>query len=206
VRAASGPIRRRPQILPLGRTRDAEKNGAGNRILGDGRHIRPGLDRLVGAIAFWTAMAGGAVLIALVIVTVVSIAGRSLISAGLGPIPGDFELVETGTAFAVFAFLGLCQFRRGHVTVDLFLTRAGPRVNAAIDVVANLLMTGAAGIITWRLWLGMLDKRSYGETTFILQFPIWWGFAAALAGAAAFTLVCAYTVLRSLRETRSAAS
>jgi TRAP-type C4-dicarboxylate transport system permease small subunit len=174
--------------------------------LGDDRDIRPGLDRLVGAIAFWTAMAGGAVLIALVIVTVVSIAGRSLISTGLGPIPGDFELVETGTAFAVFAFLGLCQFRRGHVTVDLFLTRAGPRVNAAIDVVANLLMTGAAGIITWRLWLGMLDKRSYGETTFILQFPIWWGFAAALAGAAAFTLVCAYTVLRSLRETRSADS
>jgi TRAP-type C4-dicarboxylate transport system permease small subunit len=174
--------------------------------LGDGRDIRSGLDRLVGAIAFWTAMAGGAVLIAVVVATVVSIAGRSLIFAGLGPIPGDFELVEAGTAFAVFAFLGLCQFHRGHVTVDLFLTRAGPRANAAIDVVANLLMTGAAGIITWRLWLGMLDKLSYGETTFILQFPIWWGFAAALVGAATFTLVCAYTVLRSLRETRSAAS
>ena len=145
-------------------------------------------------------MAGGAVLIAVVVATAVSIAGRSLIFAGLGPIPGDFELVEAGTAFAVFAFLGLCQFHRGHVTVDLFLTRAGPRANAAIDVVANLLMTAAAAVVAWRLWLGMLDKRSYGETTFILQFPIWWGFAAALVGAAAFTLVCAYTVLRSLRE------
>jgi len=149
-------------------------------------------------------MAGGAVLIAVLSLTVVSIVGRSLIFAGLGPIPGDFELVEAGTAFAVLAFMALCQFHRGHVTVDIFLSRAGRRVNAAIDVVANLLMTGAAGIITWRLFLGMLDKRSYGETSFILQFPIWWGYAASLLGATVFTLVCAYSVLRSLRELRPA--
>src|SRR3546814_813189 len=134
------------------------------------------------------------------VLTVVSIVGRGLISAGLGPIPGDFELVEAGTAFAVLAFMGLCQYHRGHVTVDLFLARAGRRANALVDVLANLLMTAAAGVLTWRLFLGMLDKRSYGETTFILQFPVWWSFAAALLGAAVFTLVCAYTVLRSLRE------
>lgn len=150
-------------------------------------------------------MAGGAALIALLSLTVVSIVGRGLIFAGLGPIPGDFELVEAGTAFAVMCFLPLCQFHRGHVTVDLFLTRAGRRTNARIDVAANLLMTGAAGVIAWRLFLGMLDKRSYGETTFILQFPVWWAYAAALAGAAVFTLVCAYTVWRSLREARGAA-
>jgi len=149
-------------------------------------------------------MAGGAVLVVVLSLTVVSIIGRSLIFAGLGPIPGDFELVEAGTAFAVLAFLPLCQFHRGHVTVDLFLVRAGRRLNATIDVVANLLMTGAAGVIAWRLFLGLLDKRSYGETTFILQFPIWWSYAAALAGAAVFTLVCAYTVWRSIGELREA--
>jgi TRAP-type C4-dicarboxylate transport system permease small subunit len=157
-------------------------------------------DRIIQAVAFWTAMAGGASLIAALALTVVSIAGRGLIFVGLGPIPGDFELVEAGTAFAVLAFMGLCQYHRGHVTVDLFLARAGRRANALVDAAANLLMTGAAGVITWRLALGMLDKRSYGETSFILQFPIWWGYAAALVGAAVFTLVCAYTVIRSLRE------
>jgi TRAP-type C4-dicarboxylate transport system permease small subunit len=161
------------------------------------------IDRLVERLAYWTAMAGGAVLIAVLVLTVVSIVGRSLIFAGLGPIPGDFELVEAGTAFAVLAFLPLCQFHRGHVTVDLFLSRAGRRPNAAIDVAANLLMTAAAAVITWRLYDGMLDKRSYGETTFILQFPIWWSYAASLLGAVVFTLVCAYTVGRSLHEVRA---
>lgn len=164
--------------------------------------MRSGLDRIVERLAFWMAMAGGAALIAAVVLTVVSIVGRGLIFAGLGPIPGDFELLEAGTAFAVLAFMPLCQYHRGHVTVDIFLSRAGRRPNALIDLLANLLMTGAAGVIAWRLCLGMLDKRSYGETTFILQFPIWWSYAAALVGAAVFTLVCAYTVLRSLRELR----
>ena len=48
---------------------------------------------------------GAAVLTALAALTVASIAGRALSGFGLGPVPGDFELVEAGTALAVFAFL-----------------------------------------------------------------------------------------------------
>ena len=162
--------------------------------------MRSSIDRAIERLAFWTAMAGGAALIIVLTLTVVSIIGRGLIFAGLGPIPGDFELVEAGTAFAVLAFLPICQLQRGHVTVDILLSRMGKRPNATVDVIANLLMTAGAGVLTWRLFLGMLDKRSYGETTFILQFPVWWSYAASLLGAAVFTLVCAYTVLRSLQE------
>src|SRR3546814_13937153 len=87
--------------------------------------MSPGIDRIIQRIAYWTAMAGGASLIAAVVLTVLSINGRNLISVGLSPVPGDFELVEAGTAFPVLAFMGLCQYHRGHVTVDLFLSRAG---------------------------------------------------------------------------------
>src|SRR3546814_2291950 len=116
---------------------------------------------------------------------------RSLIAAGLGPIPGDFELVEAVTAFAVLAFMGLCQYHRGHVTVDLFLARAGRRANALVDVLANLLMTAPAAVLTWRLFFGLLANRSNGETTSTLQFPFWWGFSAAPPSAALFPLSCA---------------
>lgn len=161
------------------------------------------IDRLVERLAFWTAMAGGVVLVAVMLLTVVSVTGRSLIILGLGPVPGDFELVETGTAFAVFAFLPWAHVRRGHVTVDLFLKSAGMRVNAAIDVAANILMTAAASVVAWRLWDGLQDKLAYGETTYILRFPLWWAYAAAMFGAAVFVLVCAWSIWRSLREMRS---
>jgi TRAP-type C4-dicarboxylate transport system permease small subunit len=163
--------------------------------------VRHSIERVLERLAAALAIAGGAVLVALTATTVISISGRALNWAGLGPIPGDYELVEAGTAFAIFAFLPWCQLRRGHVTVDLFLARFGPRANAAVDVVSNLLMTAVCALICWRLWLGLLDKKAYGETTFILQFPLWWPYAAAMAGAAFAIIVSAYTVWRSLDET-----
>lgn len=152
------------------------------------------------ALARWLAMLGGLALVAVTGLTVTSIAGRALTRQGLGPIPGDFELVEALTAFAVFAFLPWCQLRRGHATVDVF-TRALPeRANRAIDLAAELLMTLVVVLIAWRLWHGMWDKLRYHETTFILQFPLWWSFAAAFAAAAAGVLVSFCVVALRLRE------
>lgn len=45
----------------------------------------------------WAAIVGGIVLVALTLMIVASITGRALIGLGLGPVPGDFELVEMGT-------------------------------------------------------------------------------------------------------------
>ena len=148
------------------------------------------------------AIAGGTVLVALTIITIVSITGRELNWMGLGPVPGDYELVEAGTAFAIFAFLPWCHLKRGHVTVDLFMMRFGSRVNASVDTVSNILMTAVMVLITWRLWLGLVDKKTYQETTFILQFPVWWAYTAAMIGACFAVVVSAYTIWRSLAEAR----
>lgn len=146
------------------------------------------------------AIAGGLALVAVTFITVASIIGRAMTRQGLGPVPGDFELVEALTAFAVFAFLPWCQLRRGHASVDVF-TRALPvRVNLAIDLVAEFLMTLAVMLIAWRLWHGMWDKIGYGETTFILQFPLWWGFAASMIAAAAGVVVSMFVLFQRLRE------
>ena len=153
-------------------------------------------------IARWTALSGGLVLIAVVVMTCVSIAGRALGGVGLptGPIPGDFELVEMGIGFAIFAFLPWCQLNRGHARVDLFQRQLGPRTNRFIDLLSDAMMLTAAALISWRMWLGMLDKRSYHETSFILQIPVWYAYAAAMLGAIIFVVVSTYCVWRSARE------
>ena len=58
----------------------------------------------------------------------------------------------------------------------------------------------AAGLIAWRPWLGMLDKKSYSETNFILQFPQWISYAAGLPGAVVFLIVASWCVLRPARK------
>lgn len=150
-------------------------------------------------LARWTALAGGIVLTGLIVMTCLSITGRTLVPLGLQPIPGDFELIEIGVGFAVFAFLPWCQLKRGHATVDLFQPLYGRYGNRFIDVISDVIMFIAAYIIASRLYLGMLDKLRYDETTFILRAPVWMAYAAGLFGAAVFVYVSAFCILRSLR-------
>lgn len=162
------------------------------------------IHRLIHGGAFALAIAGGLALIAITALTVASITGRGFLWAGLGPVPGTYELVEIGSAFAVFAFLPWCQLQRGHVTVDLFLKPLGRMANLISELVSNLLISGAAAIVFWRLWIGLADKKAYGETTYILSIPAWLGYAAAAIGAAFFVAVSIYTVWRSIRELTAA--
>lgn len=172
----------------------------------------PGEGRLalVHRLMMWLARAmaglGGFVLLALVGLICVSVFGRALadlshagvlgaaglwlLERGVGPVLGDFELVEAGTAFAVFAFLPLTQLSRAHAQVDVFATRLGGPLNRALAAIWSLVMAGAILLITWRLGLGMQDKLRYGETTFLIQFPLWWPYAACF-GAALLASLCA---------------
>lgn len=158
-------------------------------------------------IAVWLArvlaILGGTALVAITLLTVVSITGRSLIPLGLRPIPGDFELVEALTGFAVFAFLPWCQLNRGHATVDVFTSFLSPRVNRIIDVIAELLMTAVIVVIAWRLWYGMQDKIRYNEVTFILQYPVWWAYAAAMVAAVIAVFISFYVLFVRIEELRT---
>ncbi|WP_421710281.1 TRAP transporter small permease [Algihabitans sp.] len=160
------------------------------------------IERLIHRTALALALAGGVALLGMTLLTVVSVTGRGLIAIGLGPVPGDYELVEMAAAFAVFSFLPWCQLQRGHVTVDLFMAPLGRRVNLVADLIGNLLLTAAAGVIAWRLWLGLQDRLAFGETSFILGIPLWIGYVLASFGAALFVVVSLHTALRSLRELR----
>lgn len=161
------------------------------------------LEGLIYGLARIMAILGGVVLVFLTLLTVVSITGRSLIWAGFGPVPGDFELVESLTAFAVFSFLPWCQLNRGHASVDLFTNFLPRAVNRVIDLVAEILLTVVFVVFAWRLWAGMQDKIRYGETTFILQYPIWWAYAACMVGASVAVVISFYMVYVRVRELKS---
>ena len=131
----------------------------------------------------WSAIAGGLVLVALTVLIVTSIAGRALIGVGLGPVPGDYELVEFGAGIAVFFFLPWTHIKGGHATVDLLYTQLPGWAQRLVLVVSDFLMLAVWWVMTWKLYEGMQEKRQYLETSLILQMPVWWAYAACLAGA-----------------------
>lgn len=170
--------------------------------------VLPGLEAQVGAVigfaALILAVAGGLIFTGLALMTTLSIVGRALVSLGLGPIPGDFELLEAGTAIAVFAFLPWCQLRGGHVTVDLLVERFPAKLAEAFTLLGNLAMTAVAALLAWRLYAGMGDRFRYNETTMILGIDLGIPYAASLVGAIFFVIASAYTVWRSVNRVAAA--
>ncbi len=157
------------------------------------------------------AVLGGSVLAILIILTCLSVLGRSLngmlhgwfgqlmpglskwaLDLGIGPITGDFELVEAGVAFAIFASLPLCQITSSHATVDIVADYFPRRLSGFLVMVTEIIFALVLILIAVRLFDGMMSKRRYGETTFLLQFPVWWAYALSLVGAvlAAVAGVC----------------
>ena len=149
-------------------------------------------ERLSGAVA----VTGGALSLAVALLVVVSVVGRRFFNA---PIPGDFELVQMATAIAVFSFLPYCQARRGNIVVDTFTTRLPPRVNAVIDAFWDLVYAGMMGLMTACLAVGTLDHIRNGQTTMVLQFPIWPAIAICTGLALLLTVVALTTAGRLLR-------
>jgi TRAP-type C4-dicarboxylate transport system permease small subunit len=145
------------------------------------------------------ALAGGAVLVAMTGMSVVSITGRTVLGR---PLSGDFELVQVGCAAAVAAFLPYCQLRRGNIIVDFFTVRASPRAQAGLDALGALLLAAVMAVLAWRTAAGMLTVRAAGEITMIVGFPVWLGYAAIVPSLALTALAGLATAVESWKASR----
>ena len=157
------------------------------------------LEKAVNLLAVVLVAAGGLCLIAACALTGLSILGALTTS----PIPGEIEVVELLCGLAVFCFLPFCQLKRGHVGVDLFVSAFGPKAMNVTQLAGDIIIAILFALVTWRHWLGFLDKFENGETTALLLWPIWWGYAVALALLIANVIVCLFIILADLRDIRS---
>ena len=165
------------------------------------------------------ALFGGSVLIMLAVMTVISTIGRAFVGLqiGLGPIPGDFELVEAGTAVAVFCFMSWCHLNQGHVTVDIIADHLPKKANLSLVLIGNVLVFLVAFVVAWRLWMGfgeqvtwftqpVRDLLGFGykpftnNTTYILGMPLWYSYSLSFIGAALFAIISVFTTWRALND------
>jgi TRAP-type C4-dicarboxylate transport system permease small subunit len=166
------------------------------------------------------ALLGGIVLILLILITCLSILGRAvntllhsdtiqahfgifaeaLLSTGVGPIKGDFEIVQAGLAFCIFAFLPWTQITGGHASVDLFVGRLPVAAQRFLAAATEVVFAVVLCVIAVQLKAGLDSKLASGQSSFILQYPIWWGYAASLVSASVAALVGVVTAAARLQE------
>lgn len=178
------------------------------------------LSRIFMFLARVAAILGGAVLSFLIVLTVVSVIGRGLntfahflldagvlagfaqwmLDRGVGPVLGDFELVEAGVAFCIFSFLPLAQISGSHATVDILTSQFSPKANRLLSMLWEVLFAVVLIIIALKLYEGMQGKMRYNETTMLLQFPVWWSYALSMIGAVVAAVVSVYVALVRVAE------
>ena len=159
-----------------------------------------------------TAMIGGIVLVGLILLTTVSIIGRSLnkwlhgdtaqsvmggfaewlLELGIGEVNGSYELLEAGVALAIFSFFPICQLYTNHATVDVFTSRLPEVGTRVLMAFWEVLLAAALILVTVQLFGGVQRYYGNGETTLFLQFPVWWSYAASFAASVVTCIVAIY--------------
>ena len=178
------------------------------------------MHRAMTRLAQTMAVLGSLVLVFLILMTCVSVTGRELnsffnadlmqtaapglagfmLGLGVAPITGDFELIENGMAFAIFAFLPLAQMHAAHATVDVFTQRLPDPLLRWMRALTEAVFALVLLVFAARLFDGMQAKMRYNETTYLIQFPVWWAYALALSAAVVAALVGVYMAGLRLAE------
>ena len=139
------------------------------------------------------ALAGGALMLVVACLVTMSVLMRWLLGDGIS---GDFELVQIATALGAFAFLPLCQGRRGNVIVDTFTARLPERARRGLDALWDLAYAAVIAVIAWRLVAGALDAFASQTTSMVLGIPQGYAIAACAVMGAFLSLVAVATARR----------
>jgi TRAP-type C4-dicarboxylate transport system permease small subunit len=142
-----------------------------------------------GAITYW-ALAGGAIVIALVLIAAASAISNLLFNV---PFAGEYELTKHFVGIAVFTFLPYCQLTGANVTVDIFTEGMGPRAKAAMLLVSSLLAGAFAVLLLRQMSYGFIDYVRYPEETATLHLPLWTAFPPILVSLALLLIASAIT-------------
>ena len=160
------------------------------------RAPRSGLGRALELLAQAFAFLGGAVFVAMIGMSVTSIAGRTFWGQ---PVQGDFEYVQYACALGVAAFLPWCQMQRGNIIVDFFTTGLSRRKQAWLDALGALLVAVVLGLVAWRAGVGAQAVLASGERAMISRVPVWIPYAGIVPSLAVAALAGLYTSWESLQ-------
>ena len=140
---------------------------------------RAGRPSLIEKLAALSAFSGSAILTAITVMAVASIAMRSL---GFQPIQGDFELIQVALAGCIALMLPWCQLKGGNLTVDFFTARLRKTRQRHLDAMGAVLFAVIMTLVAWRTCAGAIAVKASNESTMILGFPLWIGYAAMIPG------------------------
>lgn len=150
--------------------------------------------------ATWWALMGGAILLAIVLVTAVNVGAfgldrvARLFGGTVTALPGYEDFVRLAISAAALMLFPYCQLHRGHVVVDLLVSRVPRGLQRTLDTISLLAMAGLALFLAYWMVLGMLETRADGALSRVLGWPEWPFYLPGIASLVLWATIAAYQV------------
>jgi TRAP-type C4-dicarboxylate transport system permease small subunit len=154
------------------------------------------LEAIVERLAFAILLVGGFGMLMSMFLGVADVVGSQILRI---PVPGPKELTESTMVVIVFGALTYAQIRRSHIRVELLYTRAGPRMQAAMDVLAGVCGLIFFGLLLWQaIGEAQYSLQIHEATVGLIRFPLYPARIVLAAGTALLILRLALDVVHDL--------
>jgi TRAP-type C4-dicarboxylate transport system permease small subunit len=141
---------------------------------------------LLERLALAVLLIGGVGMLMSMFLGVADIVGTQLLHV---PVPGPFEITESTMVLIVFGALAYAQIRRAHIRVELIYAHMGPRVQAVMDVFADIAALVFFGLMLWQAKMEAEYSYQINEATVgLIRFPLYPARIILAAGTALLVL------------------
>ena len=120
------------------------------------------------------AVLGGLLLLAIALMTVVSIVGRFFINT---PVHGDFEYTKQGMGIVVASFIPYCILNGGNLIVDFFTSKASEKTQRVLDTLGAIATGLGLLVFAWQASVAIPDVMESNEVSGNVNLPVWWIYA-----------------------------
>ena len=151
--------------------------------------------RVVNPISRWVHSAGAGILALMMFLTAADVSLRYVFNR---PILGSYELVEYMMAMLVAFTIAYCALEKGHVNIELLISRLPPRAQSVINSFTGLISLGLFSLIAWRSFLQAKILYFAGSISPALYIPIFPFVIITSVGFGLLSLVVLIQFLESL--------
>jgi TRAP-type C4-dicarboxylate transport system permease small subunit len=116
------------------------------------------------------------------------------------PILGSIELTQFMLAICASFGLAQCAINKGHVVIDLFISRLSRRSRGLLGIGTGVFSVGVGVLMTWQLFNYIFIIKEAGNVTGVLYISIWPFIALVTFGFALFCVVLIIHLLEFIVE------
>ena len=133
----------------------------------------------------------------LMIAGATDVIGRYLFNA---PINGTMERGQLLLALMVFLSWGHTQVKKGHVSVELFISHFPPRMRIITDLFTTLVTLVLFILVIWQSFIMAIDTHKSGEVVFVIHWPLAPFQLFVPLGGIVFSLVLVMEIIQTVRQ------